>query len=398
MNTSKMLYFGDLGIDKKAELFNCSSELKNIADNFHDAMDKALVRSQIVDLVENHYDIGKVLDVYEVFGGYINRSFAIYTEKDGQKYEYFIRRYKNGITETEIKFEHSLIKFSIDNGLDIAANLIPSINSTTFVKKERNSGVIQYFAIYDYLDGEDKYSWDNPNCNDEEYASLASILARFHNASKNFNPKGLERAEPKIMDFLPTLPEKFKDFTKKDLNTKFHKYYLKNIDYILDVIETCQIPKEFADKMTQNPCHNDYHPGNLKYLNNKVVGIFDFDWSKIDLRLFDVCLAMAYCCSLWDDDQDGVLRLDKCKIFLKSYQDTLKEINELSPLTDLEIQYLPTMMAAANMYLINWDVCAYYDGVDLNEYEYTAYLQHNVRLMKWIENHKDEIANMTKSL
>ena len=38
--------------------------------------------------------------------------------------------------------------------------------------------------------------------------------------------------------------------------------------------------------------HCDFHPGNLKYENNRVVGIFDFDWSKIDLRLFDLRMAV----------------------------------------------------------------------------------------------------------
>jgi len=56
------------------------------------------------------------------------------------------------------------------------------------------------------------------------------------------------------------------------------------------------------------------------------------------------------------------------------------------------------MLAAANIYLINWDVVAYYEGTNLNEYEYIAYLQHNVRLMNWIENNKSDIRDMVKSL
>ena len=56
------------------------------------------------------------------------------------------------------------------------------------------------------------------------------------------------------------------------------------------------------------------------------------------------------------------------------------------------------MMAAANLYLVNWDVCAYYNGTNLNEYEYIAYLSHNVRLMKWIESHKGEICAMIEAV
>lgn len=401
MDTSRMLRFEELNAHKVFALYTKSEQLKEIAAEFYEAMDKTLIRNQIVEIVEANYDLGKVIDVYEIFGGYINRSFGIYTVKDGQRYEYFVRKYKKDITEKEIKFEHSLINFAIANGLDIAAGVIPARDGKTYVKtvegtdgNERD----QYFAVYEFLHGEDKYTWDNPTCTDEEYASSAEVLATFHNAARNFDPQGLERIEPKIMELLPTLPELYKKFATRDLSTKFHKYYLKSLDSILEVIDRTRIPEEDLAKMIYNPIHCDYHPGNLKYANNKAVGIFDFDWSKIDLRLFDVCLALAYFCSSWEDQLDGTLLLDKCAIFLKAYQNRLKELGGLAPLTELELKHMPTMLAAANLYLINWDVTAYYAGTDLNDYEYLAYLQHNVRLMRWIEDHKPEIAEMAKTI
>ena len=400
MNTSKMRHLEEQTVNQTFDLFTQSEELKKIAINFFESLEAALIRNQIVDALEN-YDLGTVTDVYEIFGGYVNRSFGVLTEKDGTKHEYFVRKYKYGITETEILFEHSMIDYSIAHGLDIAAGLIRTTDGVTFVKKtEGTNGKITdiYFAVYQYLQGEDLYTWDNPTLNDAEYASAAEVLATFHNAARDFNPQGLERVEPKIMEFLPTLPDTYKAFAQKNLDTKFHHYYLNNIDSILDVIESSQIPDEVLEKMPYTPCHNDFHPGNLKYVDSKVVGIFDFDWSKIDRRLFDVTLALAYCCSSWQDEKDGVLLLDKCAIFLKSYQKKLKELQGLDPLNEVELEYLPTMIAAANIYLINWDVTAYYAGTNLNEYEYMAYLQHNVRLMKWIENHKAEISDVVRSL
>lgn len=400
MDTSKMRHLKELNSEKTFALFTQSEKLRNIAANFFKTMETLLIRNQILEAVSD-YDLGTVTDVYEIFGGYVNRSFGIFTEKDGEKHEYFLRKYKYGITEKEILFEHSLIEFSIKNGLNIAANLVRSKDGQTFVKRSEGiNGNRQdiYFAVYQYLAGEDKYTWDNPTLNDMEYASAAEILATFHNASRNFDPKGLERIEPKIMEFLPTLPDIYKGFAQREMNTKFHQYYLSNVDEILEAIEKSQIPEEMVAKMPYSPCHNDFHPGNLKYINNTVVGIFDFDWSKIDLRLFDVCLAIAYCCSSWQDEKDGTLLIDKCAIFLKAYQKKLSMLGGLEPLNEVEINYLPTMVAAANIYLINWDVTAYYTGTNLNDYEYLAYLQHNVRLMKWIENHKNEILAMSKSI
>lgn len=400
MDVSRMRHLEARTVDKTFALFTQSEELKNIAVNFFESMETLLIQDQIVDALKD-YDLGTVSDIYEIFGGYVNRSFGIITERDGEKHEYFVRKYKYGISEAEILFEHSMIDYSIAHGLDIAAGLLSTKDSKTFVKKtEGTNGNTKdiYFAVYQFLQGEDLYTWDNPTLNDAEYASAAGVLAAFHNAARDFAPQGLERVEPKIMEFLPTLSEKYKDLAQKNMDTKFHQYFKNNLKIILEVIESSQIANELLEKMPYTPCHNDFHPGNLKYTNSKVVGIFDFDWSKIDRRLFDVTLALAYCCSSWQDEKDGMLLLDKCAIFLKSYQEKLLELKGLEPLNAVEIEYLPTMIAAANMYLINWDVTAYYAGTNLNEYEYLAYLQHNVRLMKWIENHKVEISNMAKSL
>ncbi|KGK83247.1 aminoglycoside phosphotransferase [Desulfosporosinus sp. HMP52] len=400
MDISRMRHLEELSVDQTFNLFFQSKELKTIAANFFQSMETALIRNQILEVLKS-YDLGIVTAIYEIFGGYVNRSFGIYTEKDGVKSEYFVRKYKYGITPTEILFEHSMIDYSIAHGLDIAAGLIRTRDGASFVKKTEGSNENAtdiYFAIYEFLKGEDLYTWDTPNLNDDEYASAAGVLATFHNAARDFDPQGLERIEPKIMEFLPTLPEKYKALAQTEIDTKFHRYYTSKLDSILAVIETSQISQEVLNKMPLTPCHNDFHAGNLKYINSKVVGIFDFDWSKIDRRLFDVTLAMAYCCSSWQDEKDGVLLLDKCSIFLKAYQQKLVELKGLEPLNEVEIEYLPTMIAAANMYLINWDVTAYYAGTDLNEYEYIAYLQHNVRLMNWIENHKTEIAEMAKSV
>lgn len=400
MDTSKMKLFEAFTSQKNYTTLSEIRELRQFSESILDTLETTLVRSQIIEALED-YDLGTITEVYEIFGGYVNRSFGVYAVKDGKQSEYFIRKYKKGIAEKEILFEHSLIAFSVANGLSIAANLIPARDGKTFVKKPEGSiehQTFNYFAVYEYLPGEDKYTWDNPTLNDEEYKSTAEVMATLHNATRNFDPQGLERVEPKILEFLPTLPKVYKDFAQRNMSTKFHNYYLQNLDEVLEVIDRNKIPPEAVAQMPYNPSHNDFHPGNLKYLNNQAVGIFDFDWSKIELRLFDVCLGMAYCCSSWSDLEDGTLRLDKCKIFLQAYQEKLKELGGLNPLNEVEIEYLPTMMAAANIYLINWDVTAYYGGTGLNDYEYLAYLQHNIRLMRWIEAHKPEILTIAKSI
>ncbi|HZK83658.1 MAG TPA: phosphotransferase [Desulfosporosinus sp.] len=395
MDTSKMRCLEEQNVNQTFALFTQSEDLKKIATSFFESMETALIRNQIVEALQD-YDLGIVTAVYEIFGGYVNRSFGIVMEKNGTNYEYYVRKYKYGIAKTEILLEHSMIDYSKAHGLDITAGLIRTKDGITFVKKVEGTKEI-FFAVYEFLQGDDLYTWDNPALNDAEYASAAEVLATFHNAARNFNPNGLVRVEPKIMELLTNLPEKYKTLGQVDIDTKFHRYFKSKLNSILKVIESSLIPNHILEKMPYSPCHNDFHAGNLKFANSKVVGIFDFDWSKIDHRLSDVTLALTYLCSSWQDEQDGVLLIDKCAIFIKSYQRKLLELGGLEPLNAVEIEYLPMMIAAANIYLINWDVAAYYAGTNLNEYEYIAYLQHNVRLMHWIENHKTEIADLAKT-
>lgn len=397
MDTSKMRELKALTSEQMAKMLAQSEMLKAVANEFFDALDASLLRNQIVEVVESNYDLGKVTDVYEIFGGYVNRSFGIYTEKDGKRYEYFVRKYKKDIEEKEILFEHKLITHAINNGFDIAAGVYKTKDGKTYVKVQEGDDV-RYFAVYRFLPGEDKYTWIDNMLTDEEYASSAEVLASFHNSVRDFDPEGFQRVEPKIMDLLPMLPPIFEEYAKTDLNNRFHSYYLENFDAIIEECNRIRIPEEDFKKMPQVPIHCDFHPGNEKFQDGKVVGLFDFDWSKIDIRLFEIGLALVYFCSPWTADLDGTLLLDKCKIFLEAYQRKLRELGGLEPLNEVEKRYLPEMLAAGNMYLIYWCLRAYYGDPTLNVYEYVTYLQHQVRCMYWIRNHCDEILKMAEGI
>ena len=59
-----------------------------------EALTDAVDNMQITQLAENVYQLGHVLGIYEMFGGYVNRSFGIIVEKDGRQQDYFVRKYK----------------------------------------------------------------------------------------------------------------------------------------------------------------------------------------------------------------------------------------------------------------------------------------------------------------
>ncbi len=126
-------------------------------------------------------------------------------------------------------------------------------------------------------------------------------------------------------------------------------------------------------------------------MDEKVIGMFDFDWAKMDTRCFDVSLAVNYFCSSWEGSQGGHLLLDRVETFLDAYQETAQARGGLGALNDLELQCFPEMLMMSNFSIIDWTVKDFYKAKpDPDEYE--TYLRHNVRLLQWLERNRDMLA------
>ena len=137
--------------------------------------------------------------------------------------------------------------------------------------------------------------------------------------------------------------------------------------------------------------------GNQKWVDEQVVGLFDFDWSKLDYRVFDVALAVVYFCSSWEGPDMGELRRDKAAVFVRAYQDEAARWTDPGPMSARELAVLPRMIANANLFVLNWDVTYYYADADPDVDEYMVYLTENVTLMESIEDHIDELAHVAEA-
>ena len=73
-------------LDQKAVeriVMQLSQAETNIRDSSRELQD-TIVCTQITHVVENVYRLGRVRGIYEIFGGYVNRSFGIIVENNGQ--------------------------------------------------------------------------------------------------------------------------------------------------------------------------------------------------------------------------------------------------------------------------------------------------------------------------
>jgi homoserine kinase type II len=409
MDTSKMLHFPATDAAKANNLYITASKLYKFAKSNYEAADGDFIRAQIKEVVEQNYDLGEVLEVYEIFGGYVNRSFGVICRKDGKNEDYFVRKYKakfnSEANPDDILYEHNLINFCLENGLKEAARVYQSKNGSTMVslidQDENGKDLKRYFAVYDYLAGEDKWTWVNNENSPTEFKNIGALQARFHLFGRDFKPGNLAKAEPKIQFLLPSFVKLFSSLAARNVpDSIFHATFNSKLPAIIETIKKNQIPDEAFAKMPEAPIHSDLHAGNVKWVGEQCTGIFDFDWSKIEVRLFDIAFALIYCCSSWRPETDGILRLDDCRYFLEGYNNQLKQLKGLEPLNETEKKYFPQMMAAGCQYLINWCTTLYFyeDPTLVNDYEALYYLLHITRLMDWIEAHKADLAKVVESI
>jgi len=351
-------------------------------------------------LVEDNYDLGKLTRVRTVSGGYCNKSYAVWMSTNDRARRYFLRLYHPNTLENEILFEHALLNHLKTNGFTPAAAVIPCRNRATVVSTsppEDHLGTEAFWALYEFLAGEDKYCWTRTDLTDKEFISAADILARLHHCGHGFKkPPGADRAQPRIMEFMPTFKSSFSVYLEQADDRRCDRLFKDNFKPILKSLDDAASFEVGFRGMPEIPIHCDYHPGNLKFSDEKCVGLFDFDWSKIDYRLFDVALGLVYFTSFWNSPSAG-LRADKFSLFLSTYNQTCHRSARIGPLTDREGRYLVPMLSIANLYVLNWGLGKFYDTTGSNDDEHYTFINHNIGLNHWIAHNQAELERLAEN-
>jgi len=406
-----------MDVRRANELYEVAERLAADAARLRDALKVEFLSSQLTEIVATGYCLGEVVGVEQIFGGYVNLSFAVRTRDAEGEHRYFVRKYNKAITEREVRFEHALVNHIGGKGFHLAARVFPNKQGETFVTREEMADgerVTRFFAVYEILRGEDKYTWVENRCTDKEYESAGRVLAQFHYLAHDFDPTGLGREQPPIMKLLRDMRLAFAGYAEQARMrvSSVDAYYLEWLPVIDEALRKGAEQEPRLQGMPYIAVHCDYHPGNLKWVDQEAVamrpmetagtscsGLFDFDWSKLDYRIFDVAEGVVYFCSSWEGHDSGELWLDKAATFLRGYQDEASRFGNPGPMSVAELAALPRMIANANLYVLNWDVSAYYEACEqLNDSEYLMYLKHQVLLMDYIEAHQDELAELAAEM
>lgn len=358
---------------------------------------------QVVSIIESEYDTGPVVGVEQLYGGYTNLSFAVSVFRGGEIHKLFFRKYWLGVTPDVIEFEHALLAHVISHGADFVAGVVNTRDGRGYVRRvELKDGVERefYYSAFDFIGGLDKYSWINNGLTTGELVSAGAALAALHVASHDFSADGLPLPRDVVTDVVPRLSGLLADCIDRAARCCYCRYFLQNAPDILGEIDRVEAALREMPPMPLIGVHGDFHPGNQKYFNDRIVGIFDFDRANIDLRIFDVALAVIYFCSVWGGNDDGLLRLDRMSVFLDGYQGRAKEDALLGAMGAAELEHFPTMLAAANLVLIKWATADsfFVEEKECDSAEYLSYLRHHVRLMGWIRENGERLCLTLRAL
>ena len=78
-----------------------------------------------------------------------------------------------------------------------------------------------------------------------------------------------------------------------------------------------QEPGLFAE-LPQVVLHGDFHPANLAFSDSDAVGVFDFEYARLDMRVWDIAYATLFFCVDWGSPEPSI-NSDQERQFISAY-------------------------------------------------------------------------------
>jgi Ser/Thr protein kinase RdoA (MazF antagonist) len=242
-----------------------------------------------------------------------NRVFLIKT-KEGK---YILRESSSSKSLDHLQLEVKVLTYLHEKDFSLTPFITPNVtgNPITIYKKK-------YYILENFLPGTVKKNVNNlVDFNERKQEDLFSALAEFTRASEDFEcsiPKNNQTIFYYIKNgsrLLTTSIKKIKNKTVADLIENDFAFIINFIKETKDQLDTIDY-----DTLQKQIVHFDLHPGNVNYMEDKLVGIFDFDWVRFDHRLADLACTLGQSCYSYQGKQRALYDKKKIALGLKAYR------------------------------------------------------------------------------
>jgi len=228
------------------------------------------ISTEEIQTVLGHYEVGPIVSPPEPGGGTANSNLKVSTTCG----TYFLkRRNPKYAQESFVAFDHALMEH-------MAAYRVGT--PLAVLTREGRRWLRLGEDVYELF----PYQPGGPHGRHSmaQIASAGRALANYHCAARSFSPPP-GKEWPRYDD--PRLIRAGIEPITSDLEQLLSaddRGYLMNQIALLER----ELPDERYDALPKLVVHGDYHPGNIKFTNDEVSGIFDLDWATLQPRLRDL--------------------------------------------------------------------------------------------------------------
>ena len=306
--------------------------------------------------VLRHYDVGPPLTC-TASGGTANVN-ALVTTGQGT---FFLRRRNPKYTGPDVlDFDHRLQKHLARRGMCTPLALTTR-DGGSWVRLDES-----VYELYPYTEG---HGHDRESL--AQIVDAARQLARFHVATADFDGRA-QKQWPRY-DSPALIVEGLREAWARAASSG-ERGRIGWLFEQVDRLAAC-LPDALYQSLPACVIHGDYHPGNLKFRGDAVVGVFDLDWATRQPRARDLADGLWFSAARRRTDIDDrdiasltqapELDTDRSIAFLRAYL-------EFGRIEEAELQALPDFMRA------RWLYCRVAGMSKVPEEQRVAFLLHEV--------------------
>ncbi len=281
--------------------------------------------------------------------GFVNKIYFITIGKT----KLVLRKSNPTTSLAHIKLEVKLLEYLASHHFAATPQIVRNLNGEDITVYNK-----VFFTVQTFMPGSIKASWNNlKGFTPKRIENFFKTIASFGIAVEKFSRLNSVANKP-LWYFVKNGPTLLRKLYKSLPESTAKKLILKNYQDILRFI--AQTRKEFIqtdyDSLPKQLVHFDFHPGNVNYVNNKVVALFDFDWARHDSRFSDLASGIGQSCYYYGGKLGGQFRKDRIKLALSSYQKAYGE----SPFSvKKENEYIKVALRGYAIYIFFWAVELY---------------------------------------
>lgn len=292
-----------------------------------------MIPHELKSQIESFYDIGIILEISKLEGGYWNQTLKIKTEKGD-----FVARISRPRAQAKsIFYQHNLMKFMHDRIPEVPLPVAGKNGETFFVYESK------IVSLASFLQGEMA-----SRKNTKHQTSAAKVLAKMHRAALGFPDKSTRFGYAPLADFdwennnnwhwkevenlLDGGAEKLEETLRPPIGGKAFDSIREIAARKTQIAEELKAVRIWIQKLKNSnrplvfaPTHGDYYPSNLLAVDDKISAVLDWDECKREWLAYELGRAMWEFCRY---DETPVMNKQNTEAFLKSYQEAGGVVSE----------------------------------------------------------------------